>query len=121
MESHAIYPNAHITSMRPKNTDTCICYIKFVEPVILKKCYRLATKQCLLLGSYTRNQLEPTDSLFLKPSNMLADNFIFFRQAVRLNSICDGQGFQKCACSGKNRCEQNRCECRKADTNFMQQ
>jgi hypothetical protein len=23
MESHAIYPNAHITSMRPKNTDRC--------------------------------------------------------------------------------------------------
>ena len=74
-----------------------------------EKGYRLATKQGILLRSYTRNQFEPTDSLFLKPSDILADNFILFRQAVRLNSICDGQGFQKCGCSGKNRCEQNRC------------
>ena len=79
-----------------------------------EKGYRLATKQGILLGSYTRNQFEPTYSLFLKPSNILADNIISFRQAVRLNSICDGQGFQKCGCSGKNRCEQNRCACRKA-------
>jgi hypothetical protein len=59
-----------------------------------EKGYRLATKQGILLGSYTRNQFEPIDSLFLKPSNILADNFILFRQAVRWNSICDGQGFQ---------------------------
>ena len=66
-----------------------------------EKGYRLATKQGILLGSYTRNQFEPTDSLFLKPSDILADNFISFRQAVRLNSICDGHGFQKSGCSGK--------------------
>ena len=81
-----------------------------------EKGYRLATKQGILLGSYTRNQFEPTDSLFLKPSDILADNFISFRQAVKLNSICDGQEFQKCGCSSKNRCEQNRCACRKAGT-----
>jgi len=69
----------------------------------------VATKQGILLRAYTRNQFELTDSLFLKPSDILADNFISFRQAVRLNSICDGQGFQKCGCSGKNSCEQNRC------------
>jgi hypothetical protein len=86
-----------------------------------EKGYRLATKQGILLGSYTRNQFEPIDSLFLKPSNILADNFILFRQAVRWNSICDGQGFQKCGCSGKDRCEQNRCACRKAETHVMQQ
>ena len=57
-----------------------------------EKGYRLATKQDILLGSYTRNQFEPTESLFLRPSNILADNFILFRQAVRWNSICDGQG-----------------------------
>ena len=55
------------------------------------KGYRLATKQGILLRSHTRNQFEPTDSLFLKPSDILADNFILFRQAVRLNSICEGQ------------------------------
>ena len=81
-----------------------------------EKGYRLATKQYILLGSYTRNQFEPTDSLFRKPSNILANNFIFFRQSVRLNSIWDGQGFQKCGCFGKNRCDQNRCACRKAGT-----
>ena len=72
-----------------------------------EKGYRLATKQGILLGSYTRNQFEPTDNIFLQPSDILADNFISFQQAVRLNSICDGQGFQKCGCSGKNRCGQN--------------
>jgi hypothetical protein len=48
-------------------------------------------QQGILLRSHTRNQFEPTDSLFVKPSDILADNFILFRQAVRLNSICDGQ------------------------------
>jgi hypothetical protein len=43
-----------------------------------EKSYRLATKQGILLGSYTRNQFEPTDSLFLKPSDILADNLISF-------------------------------------------
>jgi hypothetical protein len=81
-----------------------------------EKGYRMATKQGILLGAYTRNQFEHTDSLFLRPSNILADNFILFRQAVRLNSICDGQGIQKCGCSDKNRCEQDRCACRKAGT-----
>lgn len=79
-----------------------------------EKGYRLATKHGILLGSYTRNQFEPTDTLFLCPSDILSDNFISFRQAVKLSSICDGQGFMKCGCSGKNRCEQNRCACRKA-------
>jgi hypothetical protein len=39
-----------------------------------EKGYRLVTKQGILFGSYTRNQFEPTDSLFLKPSDMLVDN-----------------------------------------------
>ena len=43
-----------------------------------EKSYRLATKQGILLGSYTRNQFEPTDSLFLKPSDILVDNLISF-------------------------------------------
>ncbi|XP_071137214.1 uncharacterized protein [Mytilus edulis] len=79
-----------------------------------EKGYRLAIKHGILLGSYTRNQFEPTDSLFLSPSAVSIENFISFRQAVKLSSICDGQGFLKCGCSGKNRCEQNRCACRKA-------
>ena len=78
------------------------------------KGYRLATKHGILLGSYTRNQFEPTHALFLFPSEISADNFISFRQAVKLSSICEEQGFLKCGCSGKNRCEQNRCACRKA-------
>ena len=77
--------------------------IMAVVQIKTEKGYRLATKQGILLGSYTRNQFEPTDGLFLKPSDNLADNFISVRQAVRLNSICDDQGFQKCDCSGKNR------------------
>ena len=97
-------PNVDRGKGNPKN-------IMAVVQSKTEKGYRL---QGILLGSYMRNQFEPTDSLFLKPSDILADNFISFRQAVRLNSICDGQGFQKCGCSGKNHCEQNRCACRKA-------
>ncbi|XP_063417383.1 uncharacterized protein LOC134699916 [Mytilus trossulus] len=76
--------------------------------------YRLATKHGILLGSYSRNQFKPTDSLFLSPSAVSIENLIYFRQAVKLSFICDGQGFLKCGCSGKNRCEQKRCACRKA-------
>ena len=91
-------PNVDRGKGDPKN-------IMAMVQIKTEKGYRLATKQGILLGSYTRNQFEPSDSLFLKPSDILADNFISFRQAVRLNSICDGQGFQKCGCSSKHRCE----------------
>ena len=43
-----------------------------------EKGYRLVAKQGILLGSHTRNQFEPTDSLFLKPSDILEDKFISF-------------------------------------------
>ena len=43
------------------------------------KGYRLATKHGILLGSYTRNQFELTDSLFLGPSDLSIENFISLR------------------------------------------
>ena len=79
-----------------------------------EKGYRLATKHGILLGTYTRNQFEPADSLFLTPSDISFDNFISLRRAVKADSICEGQGFLKYGCCGKNRCETNRCACRKA-------
>lgn len=78
------------------------------------KGYRLATKHGILLGSYTRNQFELTDSLFLGPSDISIENFISLRRAVKADSLFEGQGFLKCGCCGKNRCETNRCACRKA-------
>jgi hypothetical protein len=78
------------------------------------KGYSLATKHGILLGSYTRNQFELTDSLFLRPSDISIENFISLRRAVKVDSLFEGQGFLKCGCCGKNRCETNRCACRKA-------
>ena len=57
------------------------------------KGYRLATKHGILLGSYTRNQFELTDSLFLGPSDISIENFISLRHAVKADSIFEGQGF----------------------------
>ena len=78
------------------------------------KGYRLATKHGILLGSYTRNQFELTDSLFWGPSDISIENCISLRRAVKADSLFEGQGFLKCGCCGKSRCETNRCACRKA-------
>ena len=78
------------------------------------KGYRLDTKHGIMLGSYTKNQFELTDSLYLEPSDISIENFISLRRAVKADSLFEGQGFLKCGCCGKNRCETNRCACRKA-------
>jgi hypothetical protein len=51
----------------------------------------------ILLGSYTRNEFELTDSLFLGPSDISIENFISLRHAVKVDSLFEGQGFLKCA------------------------
>jgi len=79
------------------------------------KGYRLATKHGILLGSYTRNQFELTDSLYLGPSDISIEHFISLRRAVKADSLFEGQAFFKCGCCGKSRCETNRCACRRLD------
>jgi hypothetical protein len=50
----------------------------------------------------------------LGPSDISIGHFISLRRAVKADSLFEGQGFLKCGCCGKNRCETNRCACRKA-------
>ena len=64
----------------------------------------------MLLGSYTRNQFELSDSQFLDKETVDKTSEISLRHAVRSVSVCGGQGFTKCGCSasGKLRCNTKR-------------
>jgi hypothetical protein len=57
---------------------------------------RLATKHGILLGSYTRNRFELTDSLYLEPSDISIENCISLRRDVKADSLFQGQGFLIC-------------------------
>ena len=63
----------------------------------------------MLLGSYTRNQFELSDSQFLGKETVDNTSEISLR-------VCGGQGFTKCenSASGKLRCNTKRCVCKKA-------
>ena len=78
--------------------------------------YKLGTSGGMLLGSYTRNQFELSDSQFLDKETVDKTSEISLCNAVRSVSVCGGQGFTKCGCgaSGKLRCNTKRCACKKA-------
>jgi hypothetical protein len=71
--------------------------------------YKLGTSGGMLLGSYTRNQFELSDSQFLGKETVDNTSEISLR-------VCGGQGFTKCenSASGKLRCNTKRCVCKKA-------
>ena len=78
--------------------------------------YRLAVKQGLLIGSYTRNQFELADRAFLTPLSICTDNELSLRRAVKEGSVCEGQGYSRCGCSttSRLRCNTKRCLCKKS-------
>ena len=78
--------------------------------------YKPGTSSGMLLGSYTRNQFELSDSQFLDEETVNKTSEISLRNAVRSVSVCGGQGFTKCGCSasGKLRCNTKKCVCKKA-------
>jgi len=65
--------------------------------------YRLAVKQGLLIGSYTRNQFELADWTFLTPLSICTDNELSLRRAVKEGSVCEDQGYSRCGCSTTSR------------------
>jgi hypothetical protein len=77
--------------------------------------YKLGTSGGLLLGAYTRNQFELSDSQFLDKETVDKTSEISLRNAVRSVSVCGGQGFTKfrCSASGKLRCSTKTCACKK--------
>jgi hypothetical protein len=45
----------------------------------------------------------------LEKGDISIENFISLRHAVKVDSLFEGQGFLKCGCCGKNKCETNTC------------
>jgi hypothetical protein len=76
--------------------------------------YRIAVKGGILNGRFSRNQFDLCSQILLLPTDVCREAEISLRNAVKYESICGGQGFLKCNCSGKSNCESNRCKCFKA-------
>ena len=76
--------------------------------------YRIAVKGGILSSKYARNQFDLCSEKLLSVENMSLDKEIGLRAAVQFESICGGQGFVKCGCSGNKRCSTNKCKCYRA-------
>ena len=73
--------------------------------------YQLATKHGILEGWQSRNMFEICKQKLISFDSLNLDVTLSLRKLNELHSLCAGQGFQKCNCSGK--CERN-CSCKKA-------
>ena len=76
--------------------------------------YTLAVKSGVLKNKYIRNQFDVCAQRLLTENDVDLNNQVSLREAVSLASSSGGQGFVKCNCAGKSRCESNRCKCYKA-------
>jgi hypothetical protein len=75
--------------------------------------YKLGTSGGMLLGSYTRNEIELSDSQFLDTETVDKTSEISLRNAVRSVSVCGGQGLPNVG-AVQLRCNTKRCACKKA-------
>lgn len=73
--------------------------------------YKISVKGGMLKGKYSRNQFDLCAHKLLTDENVDCTKEVSLRQAVQFESICGGQGFIKCNCSGRNKCSTNRCKC----------
>lgn len=76
--------------------------------------YRIAVRAGVLKGKYSRNQFDLCTQKLYVMEDVKSDAEVGLRQAVQHESVCGGQGFVKCNCTGRSRCEVNRCKCFKA-------
>ena len=77
--------------------------------------YTIGTKAGILYtGTYSRNQFDVCNQIFLCTDDINKTRKISLRQAAAAVSLSGGQGFTKCNCS-KNQCSTNRCKCYKAN------
>lgn len=76
--------------------------------------YRIAVRAGVLKGKYSRNQFDLCTQKLYVMEDVKTDTEVGLRQAVQHESLCGGQGFVKCNCTGRSRCEVNRCKCFKA-------
>lgn len=76
--------------------------------------YRIAVKEGILKGRYSRSQFDICTQQLYSISDVSADNEIGLRQAVQQSSRFGGQGYAKCNCTvSKKQCQTNRCKCYK--------
>jgi len=76
--------------------------------------YTIAVRAGILKGKYSRNQFDLCTQKLHVLEEFKTDADIELRQAVQHESLSGGQGFVKCNCTGRSRCEVNRCKCFKA-------
>ena len=75
--------------------------------------YRIAVKGSLLNRKYARNQFGLCNNIAITKICFSREE-ISLRNAVQHESRCGGQGFVKCNCTGRVKCQTNRCKCFKA-------
>ncbi|XP_062569481.1 SCAN domain-containing protein 3-like [Saccostrea cucullata] len=75
--------------------------------------FKLGTKHGILHGAFSRNQFLPSSVHSLMVDDINRENEISVREAARLQSVGDGQGFMKCTC--KSGCIRRTCKCLKAN------
>ena len=76
--------------------------------------YTVATKSGVLKGKYSRNQFNVWPVRLLTTETWNLTQTVSLRSAVVQTSLCNGQGFVKCNCSGPKRCQTKKCSCFKA-------
>lgn len=73
--------------------------------------YVIGTKRGIINGKLARNQFE-----FVQYKGLTAENVppehLSIREIVRAESVCGGQGYQRCHC--RSNCLSKRCSCLKA-------
>ena len=74
--------------------------------------YRVAVKAGVLKERYSRNQFDCCPERLLTEDDVNQDKSVSLREAVNHQSLCGGQGFQKCSCASMQ-CKTNRCACYK--------
>ena len=76
--------------------------------------YRIAVKEEILKGRYSRNQFDVCTQQLYGLSDVSLDKEIVLRQAVQQSSRFGGQDYSKCNCTiSKKQCQTNRCKCYK--------
>ena len=73
--------------------------------------YTIGTKGGIIKGKLARNQIE-----FIQYKGLVAESIppeeLSIRELVRAESVCGGQGYQRCHC--RSNCLTKRCSCLKA-------
>ena len=88
-----------------------LCVVTSFDPETEQ--YKLGTRSGLLTATYSRNQFMASSFHGLSESDIDLNVEISVREAARLQSIGNGQGFVKCSC--KTGCSRKTCRCVKAN------